>query len=204
MAWQEARTGYPLVDASMRQLELEGFMHNRARMVVASFLTKDLHIDWRLGASHFMRLLVDGDVASNQLNWQWTAGTGTDTNPNRIFNPVVQGRRFDPSGDYIRRYLPELEDLDDDAIHWPGSADRDRIGYPAPLVDHHEAIVHTCCARCGETASAAAGRLDLIGDGQSGSEDLPGECRLRDEAQDDVGLLAAQVVGPAAPRPGTA
>ena len=140
VAWQEGRTGYPLVDAAMRQLRREGFMHNRARMVVASFLTKDLHIDWRLGASHFMRLLVDGDVASNQLNWQWTAGTGTDTNPNRIFNPVVQGRRFDPSGDYIRRYLPELDDLDGDAIHWPGSTDRERIGYPAPLVEHHEAI----------------------------------------------------------------
>lgn len=140
VAWQEARTGYPLVDAAMRQLRLEGFVHNRARMVVASFLTKDLHIDWRLGASHFMRLLVDGDVASNQLNWQWTAGTGTDTNPNRIFNPVVQGRRFDPTGNYIRRYLPELADLDGDAIHWPDAADRERIGYPAPLVDHNEAI----------------------------------------------------------------
>ena len=140
VAWQEGRTGYPLVDAAMRQLRREGFMHNRARMVVASFLTKDLHIDWRLGAAHFMQLLVDGDVASNQLNWQWTAGTGTDSNPNRIFNPVVQGRRFDPSGDYIRRYLPELGDLDGDAVHWPGSAERERIGYPAPLVDHHEAI----------------------------------------------------------------
>lgn len=140
VAWQEGRTGYPLVDAAMRQLRREGFMHNRARMVVASFLTKDLHIDWRLGASHFMRLLVDGDVASNQLNWQWTAGTGTDSNPNRIFNPVVQGRRFDPSGDYIRRHLPELGDLDGDAIHWPESAERGRIGYPAPLVDHHEAM----------------------------------------------------------------
>jgi deoxyribodipyrimidine photo-lyase len=140
VAWQEGRTGYPLVDAAMRQLRREGFMHNRARMVVASFLTKDLHIDWRLGAAHFMQLLVDGDVANNQLNWQWTAGTGTDSNPNRIFNPVVQGRRFDPTGDYIRRYLPELGDLDGDAIHWPGSADRERIGYPDPVVDHHEAI----------------------------------------------------------------
>ncbi len=139
-AWQDGRTGYPLVDAAMRQLRREGFMHNRARMVVASFLTKDLHIDWRLGAAHFMEYLVDGDVASNQLNWQWTAGTGTDTNPNRIFNPVVQGRQFDPSGDYIRRHLPEFGALDGDAVHWPESAERERIGYPAPLVDHHDAI----------------------------------------------------------------
>ena len=141
VAWQEGRTGYPLVDAAMRQLRDEGFMHNRARMVVASFLTKDLHVDWRLGASHFMALLVDGDVASNQLNWQWTAGTGTDTNPNRVVNPVVQGRRFDPSGEYIRRYLAEFEDLDGDAVHWPSSVERERLGYPAPLVDHQEAIM---------------------------------------------------------------
>lgn len=154
VAWQEGRTGYPLVDAAMRQLRREGFMHNRARLVVASFLTKDLYVDWRLGASHFMRLLVDGDVASNQLNWQWTAGTGTDTNPNRIFNPVVQGRRFDPAGDYIRRHLPELDGLDGDAIHWPGPSERDRIGYPAPLVDHHEAIAAYRAGMARMTASA--------------------------------------------------
>ena len=140
VAWQEGRTGYPMVDAAMRQLPREGFMHNRARMVVASFLTKDLHIDWRHGASHFMRRLVDGDVANNQLNWQWTAGTGTDSNPNRIFNPVVQGRRFDPSGDYIRRYLPELETSMLMRFIGRTPRSRERIGYPAPLVDHHEAI----------------------------------------------------------------
>ena len=94
-------------------------MHNRARMIVASFLTKDLYIDWREGASHFMALLVDGDVANNQLNWQWTAGTGTDSNPNRIFNPTVQSKRFDPDGAYIRRYVPELRDVTSPDIHEP-------------------------------------------------------------------------------------
>lgn len=139
-AWKEGRTGFPLVDAGMRQLVREGFVHNRARMVVASFLTKDLHLDWRHGAAHFMRHLVDGDVASNQLNWQWTAGTGTDTNPHRIFNPTTQSRRFDPDGTYIRRYVEELADVEAPGIHEPDAATRERTGYPAPLVDHHEAI----------------------------------------------------------------
>ena len=139
-AWIEGRTGFPIVDAAMAQLRREGFMHNRARMVVASFLTKDLYLDWRLGAAHFMSLLVDGDVANNQLNWQWTAGTGTDTNPNRIFNPTVQSTRFDPSGDYIRRYLPELADVPAPMIHEPDDATRTRTGYPAAIVDHREAI----------------------------------------------------------------
>jgi deoxyribodipyrimidine photo-lyase len=138
-AWCEGRTGYPLVDAGMRQLRREGFMHNRARLVVASFLTKDLSIDWRRGADHFMDLLVDGDVANNQLNWQWTAGTGTDTNPHRIFNPVVQSQRFDPEGAYIRRYVDELAGLDGD-VHVPDAEARRRVGYPDPLVDHREAI----------------------------------------------------------------
>lgn len=139
-AWRDGRTGYPLVDAAMRQLATEGFMHNRARMVVASFLCKDLQLDWRLGAAHFMSLLADGDVANNQLNWQWVAGTGSDTNPNRIFNPVTQGRRHDPHGDYIRRYLPELAGLGTDEVHWPEPSTRDRLRYPMPIVDHHEAI----------------------------------------------------------------
>ena len=107
-AWREGRTGFPVVDAAMRQLLREGYMHNRARMVVASFLTKDLGIDWREGARHFLTWLTDGDVANNNLNWQWTAGTGTDTNPNRIFNPTVQGQRVDPDGVYVRRYGDEL------------------------------------------------------------------------------------------------
>jgi deoxyribodipyrimidine photo-lyase len=139
-AWCTGRTGFPVIDAAMRQLVDEGFMHNRARMVVASFLSKDLYIDWRLGAAHFMSLLVDADVANNQLNWQWVAGTGTDTNPNRVFNPVLQGRRFDPAGDYIRQYLPELAELDDSAIHWPDVETRRRIGYPLPIIDHREAM----------------------------------------------------------------
>ncbi len=139
-AWTEGRTGFPIVDAGMRQLRAEGYMHNRTRMIVASFLTKDLHHDWRAGAAHFMSLLADGDVANNQLNWQWTAGTGTDTNPHRILNPTVQSRRFDPDGTYIRRYVPELADVDAPEIHEPTEATRRRTGYPTPMVDHHEAI----------------------------------------------------------------
>lgn len=139
-AWTEGRTGYPVVDAGMRQLLAEGFMHNRARMVVASFLTKDLYVDWRVGAAHFMRWLVDGDVANNQLNWQWTAGTGTDTNPHRIFNPTTQSKRFDPTGAYIRRYVPELADVAAPEIHEPSSETRRLVGYPEPIVDHREAI----------------------------------------------------------------
>lgn len=139
-AWKQGRTGFPVVDAGMRQLRREGFMHNRARMIVASFLTKDLYQDWRLGAAHFMTLLVDGDVANNQLNWQWTAGTGTDSNPNRIFNPTVQSRRFDPDGHYIRRYVEELADVDAPEIHEPTEQTRERTGYPTAIVDHHEAI----------------------------------------------------------------
>ena len=138
-AWREGRTGYPVVDAGMRQLLREGWMHNRTRMVVASFLTKDLMIDWRIGAAHFMAHLVDGDVAENQLNWQWVAGTGTDTNPHRVYNPTVQSRKFDPDGVYIRRYVDELANIEGD-IHDPSPEERDRLGYPAPLVDHHEAI----------------------------------------------------------------
>jgi deoxyribodipyrimidine photo-lyase len=129
-----------VVDAGMRQLVAEGFMHNRARMIVASFLTKDLYIDWRAGAAFFQRHLLDGDIACNQLNWQWVAGTGTDTNPNRVFNPTLQGTRFDPTGDYVRRYVPELAELPASQIHDPDPAARRARGYPAPLVDHREAI----------------------------------------------------------------
>lgn len=138
--WREGRTGYPLVDAAMRQLAAEGFMHNRARMTVASFLTKDLYIDWRAGAAHFWDLLTDGDVANNAGNWQWMAGTGNDTRPNRVLNPLRQADRFDPEGDYVRRYLPELQSVAGAAVHrpWqlPGFAGLD---YPAPIVDHDEA-----------------------------------------------------------------
>ncbi len=139
-AWKDGRTGYPVVDAALRQLRAEGFMHNRARMVVASFLTKDLYLDWRVGARHFLDLLVDGDLAENNLNWQWVAGTGTDTNPNRIFNPTVQGQRFDPDGDYVRRYVPELRAIKDGSVHDPDAKVRRAYDYPAPIVDHHDAI----------------------------------------------------------------
>jgi deoxyribodipyrimidine photo-lyase len=137
-AWCAGRTGYPLVDAGMRQLLAEGWMHNRVRMVVASFLVKDLHLPWWRGARHFMRHLVDGDLASNQLNWQWTAGSGTDAAPYfRIFNPTTQGEKFDPTGDYVRRYVPELRELAGKSVHQPwkrpgGPPD----GYPHPLVEH--------------------------------------------------------------------
>ncbi len=139
-AWRHGNTGYPLVDAGMRQLQREGFVHNRARMVVASFLTKDLDTAWQRGARHFMELLVDGDVANNQLNWQWVAGTGTDANPHRIFNPIRQSERFDPDGVYIRRYVPELASVAATLIHDPPSSERARVGYPDKLVDHADAI----------------------------------------------------------------
>ncbi|MGN0063881.1 MAG: cryptochrome/photolyase family protein [Nocardioides sp.] len=137
-AWREGRTGFPLVDAGMRQLLAEGWMHNRVRMVTASFLTKDLHVWWPHGARHFLEHLADGDVASNNHGWQWVAGTGTDASPYfRVFNPVTQGLRFDPDGEYVRRWVPELADLPGRAAHEPwkhGGAP----GYPAPVVDHAE------------------------------------------------------------------
>ena len=110
-------------------------MHNRVRMITASFLVKDLHVEWQHGARHFLRWLVDGDLASNQHGWQWVAGSGTDAAPYfRVFNPTTQGRKFDPDGSYVRRWVPELEDVADP--HDPSPEDRDRVGYPAPMVDH--------------------------------------------------------------------
>jgi len=137
-AWTEGRTGYPLVDAGMRQLLLEGWMHNRVRMITASFLTKDLHEDWRRGARHFMANLVDADLASNQHGWQWTAGTGTDASPyHRILNPITQARRFDPEGSYVRRFVPELRGLSAPAIFTPWTLPGGPPGgYPKPIVDH--------------------------------------------------------------------
>ncbi len=143
-AWCEGRTGVPIVDAGMRQLLATGWMHNRVRMITAMYLTKDLFIDWRRGERHFMRHLIDGDLASNNGGWQWSASTGTDAAPYfRIFNPITQSRRFDPRGEYIRRYVPELAGLDggDDGqgpIHDPSSLPallRSRLDYPEPLVD---------------------------------------------------------------------
>ena len=145
-AWREGRTGYPLVDAGMRQLTGQGWVHNRARMVVASFLTKHLLVDWREGARCFLQHLVDGDLASNNGGWQWVAGSGVDAAPYyRIFNPVTQAERFDPDGDYIRRWVPELAKLGPPAIFAPWRADPAdleaagvRLGadYPHPIVDH--------------------------------------------------------------------
>ena len=142
-AWCSGRTGYPIVDAGMRQLSAEGFMHNRLRMTVASFLVKDLHLDWRRGARFFSRHLYDGDVASNNHGWQWVAGTGTDAAPYyRVFNPMRQGERFDPGGEYVRRWVPELAALDANAIHRPQHGRVD--GYPEPIVDHTASARSRC------------------------------------------------------------
>jgi deoxyribodipyrimidine photo-lyase len=134
-AWKAGRTGFPLVDAGMRQLAAEGWMHNRARLVTASFLVKHLGVDWRLGARHYFDLLLDGDVAQNVGNWQWVAGTGADTRPNRVFNPTAQARRLDPDGTYVRRWVEELAAVPDPLS--PGGA---VPGYPRPIVDHAEAV----------------------------------------------------------------
>ncbi len=139
-AWKEGRTGYPIVDAAMRQLAATGWMHNRLRMISAMFLTKDLLIDWRLGERHFMRSLVDGDLASNNGGWQWSASTGTDAAPYfRVFNPASQSRKVDPEGAFIRRWVPELAGVEGDAVHEPGllaALARARVEYPGPMVDH--------------------------------------------------------------------
>lgn len=142
-AWCEGRTGFPIVDAAMRCLRETGWMHNRLRMIVAMFLTKDLFLDWRLGERHFMRRLIDGDLASNNGGWQWSASTGTDAAPYfRIFNPTEQSRKCDPNGAFIRQWLPELRDLDDRGIHDPSSLPpltRVRLNYPEPIVEHRAA-----------------------------------------------------------------
>jgi deoxyribodipyrimidine photo-lyase len=145
VAWQVGKTGYPFVDAGMRQLAVEGYMHNRVRMITASFLVKDLLIDWRHGERHFRHLLVDADPAQNVGNWQWVAGTGADAAPYfRIFNPVTQSKRFDPDGEYIKRWVPELRGVAPAAIHAPWQAaalEGVELGtdYPLPIVDHGEA-----------------------------------------------------------------
>ncbi len=132
-SWKAGETGFPLVDAGMRQLRETGFMHNRVRMIVASFLVKDLHLPWQWGAEWFLDQLVDGDMANNQHGWQWCAGCGTDAAPYfRVFNPVTQGEKFDPSGDYIRRWVPELGHVDDVHLRKGGRPS----GYPAPIVNH--------------------------------------------------------------------
>lgn len=145
-AWQTGRTGYPIVDAGMRELWTTGFMHNRVRMIVASFLIKHLMIDWREGEAWFRDTLVDADIAQNAANWQWVAGSGADASPwFRIFNPITQGEKFDPDGVYVRRWCPELAKLPADAIHQPWTASEGRLiaagvalgrTYPRPIVDH--------------------------------------------------------------------
>ncbi|MCD9525742.1 deoxyribodipyrimidine photo-lyase [Photobacterium carnosum] len=139
-AWQQGQTGFPLVDAAMRQLATTGWMHNRLRMITASFLTKDMLCDWRIGEQWFMQQLIDGELASNNGGWQWAASTGTDAQPYfRVFNPTTQSERFDPNGEFIRQWLPELKSVPDKYIHapslWSGFG---RVNYPLPIVDHKQ------------------------------------------------------------------
>jgi deoxyribodipyrimidine photo-lyase len=155
--WRDGLTGYPIVDAAMRQLAREGWLPNRARLIVASFLTKTLYLDWRLGADVFSRLLVDADVANNVGNWQWMAGTGTDTRPNRVLNPIAQARRFDPDGEYVRRHVPELAQLEGSSAHepWRAPARLRANDYLAPVVDHDHAAARFRAARRSRRLDAA-------------------------------------------------
>jgi deoxyribodipyrimidine photo-lyase len=165
-AWCEGRTGYPIVDAAMRQLNQSGYMHNRLRMIAASFLVKDLHCDWRLGEQYFADHLNDFDLAANNGGWQWAASTGCDAQPYfRIFNPVTQSQKFDREGKFIRRYVPELARVPDKHVHAPwmaGPLDQQAAGcvigrdYPAPIVDHGEARRLTL-ERYGKVKGAARG-----------------------------------------------
>jgi deoxyribodipyrimidine photo-lyase len=155
-AWKAGRTGFPMVDAGMRQLLATGWMHNRVRMLTASFLVKNLLVDWRVGERFFRHLLIDGDVPQNVGNWQWVAGTGPDASPyNRVFNPVLQGRKFDPAGEYVRRWVPELAGLAGPAVHEPwevGPLELVAAGvalgdtYPAPIVDLRESRARALAA----------------------------------------------------------
>ncbi len=147
LAWQQGRTGYPLVDAGMRQLNSTGWMHNRLRMVCAMFLAKHLLLDWRLGEAYFMAQLVDGDFAANNGGWQWSASTGCDAVPYfRIFNPITQARRFDPDGRFVRAQVPELAALTAPDIFEPWRAPLLAPDYPAPLVDHAQARMRALAA----------------------------------------------------------
>ncbi len=149
-AWQRGETGFPIVDAAMRQLNATGWMHNRLRMIVASFLTKDLRLDWRAGERYFMSQLIDGDLAANNGGWQWAASTGTDAAPYfRIFNPTTQGEKFDKQGVFMRRWLPELAKVPEKALHQPWAwADKQgiKLDYPRPIVDHKQARQETLAA----------------------------------------------------------
>ena len=154
--WAEGMTGFPIVDAAMRELAGTGFMHNRARMITAMFLTKDLHLDWRLGEAHFMRNLTDGEIASNNGGWQWSAGTGADAAPYfRIQNPWTQTQRYDPEGAYIKAWIPELRDLPPEKFFAPPASGHSLAkGYPRPIVEHAKArnITLDLFAACKATA----------------------------------------------------
>ncbi len=141
--WQKGLTGFPLVDAGMRQLNQLGWMHNRLRMVTAMFLTKQLFVHWRLGEAFFMEKLIDADYAANNGGWQWSASTGADAAPYfRVFNPIRQSQRFDTDGEFIRRWVPELAKLDARQIHDPSPLERQLAGYPLPMVDHKSSVEH--------------------------------------------------------------
>jgi deoxyribodipyrimidine photo-lyase len=136
-AWQQGVTGFPIIDAAMIQLKRTGWMHNRLRMLTASFLCKLLMIDWRLGEAHFMELLLDGDFSSNNGGWQWSASVGCDAAPwFRIFNPTSQSKKFDSKGDFIRKMLPRLSELSDKDIHWPSNEQRKKFNYSQPIIDY--------------------------------------------------------------------
>ena len=182
-AWRRGQTGYPIVDAGMRQMWATGWMHNRARMIAASFLVKHLLADWRIGEEWFWDTLVDAEPASNPVNWQWVAGSGADAQPFfRIFNPVLQGEKFDPDGAYVRRWVPELAALPDRFIHKPWTAPEDvlaaagvRLGatYPLPMVDHREARERALAAFAKVKQSDAARRLARLGGSEPNREAIP-------------------------------
>lgn len=165
-AWKLGQTGFPIVDAGMRQLNETGWMHNRVRMIVASFLVKDLHLDWRIGAQHFMDKLIDGDVSSNNQSWQWVAGTGINAAPfSRIFNTTAQSKKFDPKGVYILRWVPELSSLSGLFLHDPSSAKKmgllDLDVYPDPIVDHeHERLESLSRYNALETGDTGVSKVD--------------------------------------------
>ncbi len=182
-AWRRGRTGYPMVDAGMRQLWATGWMHNRARMIAASFLVKHLLADWRIGEEWFWDTLVDAEPASNPVNWQWVAGSGADAQPFfRIFNPVLQGEKYDPDGAYVRRWVPELAGLPDRFIHKPWTAPEDvlatagvRLGatYPRPIVDHADARRRALDAFATLRQRGAAGQLAQLGGSEPDLEAIP-------------------------------